>query len=192
MNNQHVLIAGGGPAGATLGAILAKEGVKVDIIERSLFPRPHVGESLQPAAFELLDFYLPGLVDQIAHEGFARKYGAVYRWGNDRKLWHVMFDDRLDNGFDGLTNQQIRDGDYAMSWQVNRARFDQILWSMPKKWVHRCTKKRRPCLQSWKETVSLACGFARVLRKQRCTRTSWWMPQAPIVYWDVHSAPPKS
>ena len=127
MNGQHVLIAGGGPAGATLGAILAKEGVRVDIIEKSRFPRPHIGESLQPAAFELLDFYLPGLVDQMANEGFARKYGAVYRWGNDRKLWHVMFDDRLDNGFDHLTNDDIRNGDYAMSWQVNRARFDQML-----------------------------------------------------------------
>ena len=46
MNGQHVLIAGGGPAGATLGAILAKEGVRVDIIEKSRFPRPHIGESL--------------------------------------------------------------------------------------------------------------------------------------------------
>ena len=37
-----------------------------------------------------------------------------------------MFDDG-DHGFDGLTNADIRAGDYAMSWQVNRARFDQML-----------------------------------------------------------------
>ena len=127
MSGKRVLIAGGGPSGATLGAILAKEGLEVHILEKQRFPRPHIGESLQPAAFELLDFYLPGLVDQMADQGFARKYGAVYRWGNDRKLWHVMFDDRLDHGFDGPTNADIRAGDYAMSWQVNRARFDQML-----------------------------------------------------------------
>ncbi len=127
MNDKRVLIAGGGPAGATLGAILAKEGIDVQLIERHRFPRHHVGESLQPAAFELLDFYLPGVVEQMAEQGFARKYGAVYRWGKDRKLWHVMFDDRLDDGFDHLTREALRNGDYAMSWQVDRARFDQIL-----------------------------------------------------------------
>ena len=81
MSGKRVLIAGGGPSGATLGAILAKEGLEVHILEKQRFPRPHIGESLQPAAFELLDFYLPGLVDQMADQGFARKYGAVYRWG---------------------------------------------------------------------------------------------------------------
>ena len=61
MNHKRVLIAGGGPAGATLGAILAKEGMEVQLIEKHRFPRHHVGESLQPAAFELLDFYVKSI-----------------------------------------------------------------------------------------------------------------------------------
>src|SRR5438105_8105208 len=43
-----VIIIGGGPAGATAGAILAEAGLKTLILERSKFPRFHIGESLMP------------------------------------------------------------------------------------------------------------------------------------------------
>ena len=38
-----------------------------------------------------------------------------------------MFDDRLDNGFDHISREELLAGDYAMSWQVRRARFDEML-----------------------------------------------------------------
>src|SRR6185312_141045 len=41
-----VAIIGGGPAGGSMGAYLAKAGVNCVVLERELFPRPHVGESL--------------------------------------------------------------------------------------------------------------------------------------------------
>ena len=43
-------ILGGGPAGASLAAYLAKAGVSCVVFERELFPRPHVGESLVPSS----------------------------------------------------------------------------------------------------------------------------------------------
>ena len=43
-------IIGGGPAGSSLAAYLAKAGVKCVVFERELFPRPHVGESLVPSS----------------------------------------------------------------------------------------------------------------------------------------------
>ena len=69
-------IIGGGPAGAAMGAYLAKAGVSCCILERELFPREHVGESLVPSStriFKDLDF----LPEMEAHR-FPRKYGATW------------------------------------------------------------------------------------------------------------------
>src|ERR1017187_1522343 len=45
-----VAIIGGGPAGSSMAAYLAKAGVSCVVFERELFPRPHAGESLVPSA----------------------------------------------------------------------------------------------------------------------------------------------
>src|SRR5580700_329811 len=76
-----VAIVGGGPAGSSMGAYLAKAGVSCVVFERELFPRPHVGESLVPAStrvFKDLDF-LP----QMEEAKFPHKFGAV--WTADDK-----------------------------------------------------------------------------------------------------------
>ena len=121
-----VVIIGGGPAGATLGAMLAKDGLDVTILEKARFPRHHIGEALQPAAFELLDFHL-GLGPKMAEQGFAKKFGALYYWGETRNRWSVLFDDRLEEDLPNLDRTTIHDGAYDYSWQVDRGRFDQIL-----------------------------------------------------------------
>jgi halogenation protein CepH len=117
---------GGGPAGSTLGAILAREGAKVTLVERTQFPRPHIGEALQPAAIELLDFHL-GLGPLIAAQGFAKKYGAIYEWGEDHQRWNVLYDARLDSGTDGFSREDIESGDFEHSFQVDRSVFDKLL-----------------------------------------------------------------
>jgi len=45
-----VIVIGGGPAGGSMGAYLGRAGVKVAVMERELFPREHVGESLVPSS----------------------------------------------------------------------------------------------------------------------------------------------
>src|SRR4051812_2461111 len=69
-------IIGGGPAGASMAAYLAKAGVRCAVFERELFPREHVGESLVPSStrvFKDIDF-----LSTMEEAGFPRKYGAVW------------------------------------------------------------------------------------------------------------------
>ena len=48
------LVVGGGPAGSTAGAYLARAGLRTLIVEKERFPRFHVGESLLPAGNDIL------------------------------------------------------------------------------------------------------------------------------------------
>jgi flavin-dependent dehydrogenase len=50
-----VLVAGGGPAGATIAALLAARGRRVVLVEKDHHPRFHIGESLLPYNLPLLD-----------------------------------------------------------------------------------------------------------------------------------------
>jgi flavin-dependent dehydrogenase len=49
------VVIGGGPAGSTTAALLAKAGVSVLVIEREAFPRFHIGESLLPRSLPILE-----------------------------------------------------------------------------------------------------------------------------------------
>ncbi|MFT5857038.1 MAG: flavin-dependent dehydrogenase, partial [Verrucomicrobiales bacterium] len=49
------VVIGAGPAGATASAVLAEKGRRVITLEKSRFPRYHVGESLMPFCYFTLD-----------------------------------------------------------------------------------------------------------------------------------------
>ncbi|MDF1743892.1 MAG: tryptophan 7-halogenase, partial [Gimesia sp.] len=50
-SEYDVIIIGAGPAGSTVGALLAEQGRKVLVVDRARFPRFHVGESLIPETY---------------------------------------------------------------------------------------------------------------------------------------------
>ena len=50
-----VIVIGGGPAGATVSTLLQREGHRCLILEKSRFPRYHIGESLIPDTFNTLE-----------------------------------------------------------------------------------------------------------------------------------------
>ena len=109
--HTSVVVIGGGPAGSTAAAMLARQGVEVTLLERERFPREHVGESLLPASMPVLEEL--GVLSAVQEAGFVPKFGATMSWGRDRTPWSWYF---------GETNAK-----YPHSYQVWRPRFDQIL-----------------------------------------------------------------
>jgi flavin-dependent dehydrogenase len=104
------LVIGGGPAGSTAAALLARQGIEVALLERERFPRYHVGESLLPSCLPILD--LMGAKDLVARAGFQYKGGVHFDWGTE--TW--------DFDFSFLPPGQNH------SWHVVRADFDAILF----------------------------------------------------------------
>ena len=73
-----VLVIGGGPAGSSVAALLAKQGVDVVLLEKVRHPRPQVGESLIPHFWKYAD--LTGASPLIEKENFVAKAGGITVW----------------------------------------------------------------------------------------------------------------
>jgi flavin-dependent dehydrogenase len=106
-----VVVIGGGPAGSTVSSYLAKDGFDVVVLERAVFPRDHVGESLLPFCYGIFDEL--GLLEELSQR-YVRKPGVRF----------------LDS--DGMTattycfHLKIKDPSY-LSFQVLRSEFDELL-----------------------------------------------------------------
>lgn len=120
-------IIGGGPAGSSLAAYLAKAGVSCVVFERELFPRPHVGESLVPSSTRV--FNELGFMDQMEEARFPRKFGAVWTANEQARAYNhdwaglspdchaeVRFEEREQPG----VNKNY-------TYHVDRGKFDLLL-----------------------------------------------------------------
>ena len=118
-----LIVVGGGPAGSTLAGIARKHDptARVLVLEKTPFPRHHVGESLLPGSIPVLKEL--GVHAKIDAGGFPRKMGVVFVWGDDRKPW--------DADFNNLNLEMVKKYgrmlDAEFSWQVLRSKYDEIL-----------------------------------------------------------------
>ncbi|MCO6437776.1 MAG: tryptophan 7-halogenase [Phycisphaerae bacterium] len=106
------IVIGGGPAGSTAGAVLAQHGRKVLILEKSRFPRHHIGESLMPQTF--WTFQRIGMLDKLRASDFPRKESVQFVSESGKDSQPFYFTDRDPS-------------EWSTTWQVPRDRFDRMM-----------------------------------------------------------------
>lgn len=108
----EVLVIGGGPAGSTAGALLAQQGRQVVLCERDRFPRFHIGESLIPQTYFVLERL--GLLPTLRKSHFVKKHSVQFVTERGVLSEPFYFDDH-------------RPHPSSQTWQVRRSEFDELL-----------------------------------------------------------------
>jgi len=105
-----VLIIGAGPSGSVAAAILAQKGYDVLVLERQVFPRFSIGESLLANSLQMLSE--AGMAEAVMRCNFQYKNGAAFVC--DDMYSEFNFVDKVTEGC-------------PFTYQVPRAEFDQVL-----------------------------------------------------------------
>lgn len=111
-NNYDVIVMGGGPAGSSVASILSREGRRVVLFEKEQFPRHHIGESLMTDTF--WTFQRMGFLEKLRKSPFVRKYSVQFAnpAGKESRPFYFF---------------EANHHESAVTWQVTRAVFDQML-----------------------------------------------------------------
>jgi flavin-dependent dehydrogenase len=105
-----VIVIGGGPAGSTSAGFLNRMGHRVLLLEREVFPRHHIGESMIAATIDILEEI--GLEQKLAAANFPVKSGGCFLWGQSDEPWCIRFEEIPGR---------------PTSYQVKRSVFDTLL-----------------------------------------------------------------
>ncbi len=111
-DDYECLVIGGGPAGSTCGTILADYGHRVGLLEKSRFPRHHIGESLMPQTY--WTFQRIGMLDKLKNSDFVSKESVQFISATGYESQPYYFPDRDPN-------------EWSYTWQVKRDRFDRLM-----------------------------------------------------------------
>ena len=112
MNNPHIVVIGGGPAGSTCSTLLAKHGSSVELFERERFPRFHIGESLIPETYWVLQRL--DMLPKMQQSHFVKKHSVQF----------VNAAGKLSAPFYFWDNKPH---ECSQTWQVVRSEFDEMM-----------------------------------------------------------------
>ena len=113
MNTDYdCIIIGGGPSGSTVATLLADAGRKVLVLERTQFPRFHIGESLMPETYWV--FKRLGMLPKMYASHFVRKHSVQFVSASGRESQPFYFED-------------MNPHECSVTWQVVRSEFDEML-----------------------------------------------------------------
>jgi flavin-dependent dehydrogenase len=107
-----VVVIGGGPAGSTTSTLIAQQGRQVRLFEREHFPRFHIGESLIPCTYFVLERL--GMLPKMKGSQFVKKYSVQF----------ITAKGRLSEPFYFVEHKPHES---SQTWQVLRSEFDEML-----------------------------------------------------------------
>jgi flavin-dependent dehydrogenase len=111
-DTPDVIVIGGGPAGSTTATLIAQRGRSVRLFERERFPRFHIGESLIPETYWVLERL--NMLPKMQRSRFVKKYSVQF----------VNAAGKLSAPFYFWDNKPH---ECSQTWQVVRSEFDRMM-----------------------------------------------------------------
>jgi flavin-dependent dehydrogenase len=110
--SPDVIVIGGGPAGSTVSTLIAQRGRSVRLFEREHFPRFHIGESLIPETYWVLERL--NMLPKLRQSHFVHKHSVQFVNANGKLSAPFYF-------FDNKPHE------CSQTWQVVRSEFDKMM-----------------------------------------------------------------
>jgi flavin-dependent dehydrogenase len=111
-SEPDVVVIGGGPSGSTTATLIAQKGYKVQLLEREHFPRYHIGESLIPETYWVLERL--GMLPKLKGSRFVNKHSVQFVSEHGKLSEPFYFYDH-------------KPQEASQTWQVYRQDFDLMM-----------------------------------------------------------------